>query len=270
MTRLKGNMSIFSRITWLLLVALAFTARAADETFPSLKVKDEVFTKVTITSITPTDIYFSHARGLASAKLKDLSPDLQKHFHYNAAKGAEIESAQREATASYHAKLMEAKPLPPPPGRDAVAPGDDGDFVAPQLHARSLRGQPAPEIAIAKWVTDAPTIQGKFLLIDFWATWCGPCRQSIPELNAFHAKFKDRLTVIGISDEPEEAIRKMTSPHIDYAVGCDPQSRMIKMLQITGIPHCILIDPSGIVRYEGMPQYLDDQKLEHFLDKYSR
>ena len=40
---------------------------------------------------------------------------------------------------------------------------------------------------------------GKFVLIDFWATWCGPCRRSIPGLNQLHARFKDRLVIIGIS-----------------------------------------------------------------------
>jgi hypothetical protein len=43
---------------------------------------------------------------------------------------------------------------------------------------------------------------------------------------------------------------------------------MLKALEITGIPHCILLDPQHIVRYEGMPGYLDEQKLEHLLDKY--
>ena len=73
-----------------------------------------------------------------------------------------------------------------------------------------------------------------------------------------------------MSDEPEENIRKMTSPHIDYAIASDTHQRMMGALQVQGIPHCILIDPSGIVRYEGMPQYLDDEKLAHFLNKYSK
>jgi thiol-disulfide isomerase/thioredoxin len=248
---------------------MAFTARAADETFPTLKVKDQVFTNVTVTSTTATDIYFSHRRGLASAKLKDLTPELQKHFHFDAVKGAEIETAQRDATANYKATLAGTK-FPVPSRDTAAAVSDEGDFVAPQLHARSVRGQPTPQITIQSWITEPPDFKGKFLLIDFWATWCGPCRQSIPELNAFQARYGNRLTVIGISDESEEAIRKMTSPHIDYAVASDPGQRMLQTLQITGIPHCILIDPSGIVRYEGMPQYLDNQKLEYFLDKYSK
>jgi len=60
----------------------------------------------------------------------------------------------------------------------------------------------------------------------------------------------------------------MTDPHIDYAVAIDTRQRMMRTLAVTGIPHCILVDPHGIVRYEGMPQYLDAAKLEHFLAKY--
>jgi len=260
-----SKMKALSRI--LGFVFLAFTlASEADETYRTLKVKDEVYTNVTVTSSTATDIYFSHARGMASAKLKDLDPEIQKHFHYDAAKSAEIENARRQATANYRPPLPQ--PRPPAQTRDPAPVGDD--FVAPDLHARSIRGQPAPTFQIEKWLTDPPSVQGKFVLIDFWATWCRPCRQSIPELNGFYVKFKDRLAIVGISDESEADIRKMTVPHIDYAIASDTQRRMNGILEIKGIPHCILIDPSGIVRYEGHPGYLDDEKLEHSLDKYSR
>ncbi len=77
-------------------------------------------------------------------------------------------------------------------------------------------------------------------------------------------------SVIGLSSESEEDIRKMTSPHIDYNVASDTQRRMAEQLEVSAIPHCLLIDPSGIVRYEGNPGYLDEQHLRHFLDKYSK
>ena len=152
------------------------------------------------------------------------------------------------------------------PQPSTTAGGDD--FVVPKLYARSIRGQHAPFFVVEKWLTAPPDTKGKFVLIDFWATWCGPCRRSIPDLNKFYAKYGDRLAVIGVSDEPEADVRKMTSPQISYAVAIDTQGRMMRTLAITGIPHSILIDPKGIVRYEGMPQYLDDQIIAHLLDKY--
>jgi cytochrome c biogenesis protein CcmG/thiol:disulfide interchange protein DsbE len=243
-----------------LIYIVALTARA-DEFLPVLKVNGDVYSNVTVTTVTATDIFFTYASGVGNAKLKNLSPDLQEHFHFNAEKGAQVERQQATNNVQYHQYVLSAKPPP-------AAPPDDDDFVAPQLFARSIRGQGPPPLTVEQWLTARPDNTGKFVLIDFWATWCGPCRHSIPELNAFFEKYHDRLVVIGITDEPEAAVRKMTDPHIEYAVATDTQARMMKTLEITGIPHCILVDPHGIVRYEGMPTYLDDAKLEHFLDKY--
>src|SRR6185503_8290355 len=62
-------------------------------------------------------------------------------------------------------------------------------------------GDPAPKLQIAKWVQGEPVKEfekGKAYVMEFWATWCGPCRVSIPHLNKLHTKFKDRgLIVIG-------------------------------------------------------------------------
>lgn len=259
-------------------MVLASTA-LADESIHLLKVKDQVYTNATVTTVTATDIYFTYAQGLASAKLRDLDPELQKHFHFNAAKSAQIEQANIQATVDFQAKLAQQKPartFKPPTGLTdsmIVHSGNAGggpDFVAPRLDARSIVGHSAPSLDVEKWLTGQPDTSGKFVLIDVWATWCGPCRRTIPTLNAFQTEFSDRLVVIGVSDEPEDIVRQMKAPTIDYSVAIDTQGRLKRELEVTGIPHCILIDPTGVVRYEGNPGYLSADIIRHFLDKYSQ
>jgi len=122
-----------------------------------------------------------------------------------------------------------------------------------KLWAKSFLNQKAPELIVEKWLTPEPKREGKFVLIDFWATWCPPCRKAIPELNALHKKFGDRLVVIGISDEKEDTVKALKEPKADYFVAIDTQARTKKTLEVTGIPHVILIDPQGIVKWEGFP-----------------
>jgi thiol-disulfide isomerase/thioredoxin len=247
-------------------------ATRADEHLDVLKVRSDTYSNVTVTAVSATDIFFTHSRGMGNAKLKYLDPALQKHFAYDTSAAAATEKAQVQTSAKYQEQILHAQTVPPQPESTSkpVQNTNDQDYVAPKLYARSIRGQRAPEFVVEKWLTPRPDAGGKFMLIDFWATWCGPCRRSIPDLNEFQSRFKDQLVVIGVSGESEADIRKMTTPQIDYAVASDTQERMNQALAITGIPHCILVDPKGIVRYEGMPTYLDDQKLQHFLDKYGR
>src|SRR6266436_7703087 len=75
--------------------------RAADEQLPKLKVGPEVYENVTVTSVTATDIYFSHSRGLGNAKLKDLEPALQKQFHFDPEKAAARQRQQSQDNALY-------------------------------------------------------------------------------------------------------------------------------------------------------------------------
>nr|WP_315174160.1 TlpA disulfide reductase family protein [uncultured Flavobacterium sp.] len=140
------------------------------------------------------------------------------------------------------------------------------------MWAKSIINQKAPKIEVEKWLTEKPNTEGKFILIDFWATWCGPCKKAIPELNQFKTEFSNDLVIIGISDEPKNVVEQLAQPKIEYFSAIDTQSRLYNQLEIKGIPHCILIDPNGIVRWEGFP-FLDGEELtskviKEIIEKY--
>lgn len=122
-----------------------------------------------------------------------------------------------------------------------------------KLWAKSIINEKAPELIVEKWLSDKPETEGKFVLIDFWATWCGPCRKAIPDLNTYQEEFKDKLIVIGISDETAGKVKRFKKPKIEYYNAIDTKKRLYNSLEVKGIPHCILIDPNGIVRWEGYP-----------------
>ncbi len=256
------------------LLALAGVVRADGEKLAVLKAGSEIYTDVTVTSVTATDLYFSHSRGLGNAKLKNLDPEVQSKFHFDPARAAEKEKQQAEARTLYAQAVERAKLAAP--ARAAAAqeesPGPPGlsDEVEPhEISAKSFLNKPAPAVVAEKWLTPPPKCTGKFVLVDFWGTWCVPCRRTIPKLNAFSNKFRDRLVVIGLSDETEQAVRSMTDPKIDYAIAFDSQHRASSEFGVERIPHAVLIDPKGIVRFEGHPGYLDERKLERLLTRYS-
>lgn len=261
----------WARLGMFVAFGLLATVRAwADETLPLLTIGSDVYSNVTILTVSATDVYFTYnsGKGMANAKLKRLSPTLQEHFHYNAAKAGEVERHQTVANAEYHLQLSRqssshsadsgGRVLPPVSSADSGGGAQSADSgqasgAGKKLWAKSFLNEKAPDLIVEKWLTPEPDRSGKFVLIDFWATWCPPCREAIPELNDFYETFGDKLVVIGVSDETEYAVRKLVNPRIEYSVAIDTQARTKKAVGVTGIPHVLIIDPEGIVRWEGFP-----------------
>ena len=142
-----------------------------------------------------------------------------------------------------------------------------------KIWAKSFLNKKAPELVVEKWLTEQPNIEGKFILLDFWATWCGPCRKAIPKLNKYQKEFKDNLVVIGVSDETKTKVESMKTPLMEYYSAIDTKERLEKKYKVKGIPHCVLIDPNGIVRWEGWPDLegfeLTSEVIEDIIEKYN-
>lgn len=132
------------------------------------------------------------------------------------------------------------------------------------LYAKTdLRGKQAPKFEVEKWLTKEPSREGKVVLIDFWATWCPPCRALIPELNELQTKFKDELVVIGVSDEKSDKVLPfMEKTKVEYSMAVDTASKMKNTLAVEGIPHVLIIDSTGVVRWQGWPQNPEERLNE--------
>jgi thiol-disulfide isomerase/thioredoxin len=125
-------------------------------------------------------------------------------------------------------------------------------------------GMSAPPLHISKWVRGRPVDLakakgGQVVVVEFWATWCPPCKESIPHLTALQKRFaRQGVTIIGITDEPEGDVRKMLKAmgnKMDYTIAIDDGKRTwdayMKAFGEEGIPHAFVVNREGRIAWTG-------------------
>ena len=109
-------------------------------------------------------------------------------------------------------------------------------------------GDAFPDLAAFGLEGTAPDLKGKVVLIDFWASWCGPCRHSFPALQEIHTKFKDQgVVVLGISLDEDKSDMDgfLKKSKTDFPSLRDPKGKLAEKLDVSTIPASFLISREG-------------------------
>ena len=101
----------------------------------------------------------------------------------------------------------------------------------------------------------------------FWAPWSIPCRKYIPVLDGLQKKFAGKLAVVGVTSESEAEVADMAEPKIGFASMLDPEAKFRATVGVTSVPYVMLVDPQGVVRYQGHPAAITEKQVEGILPK---
>ena len=90
-------------------------------------------------------------------------------------------------------------------------------------------------------------LRGKVVLVNFWATWCPPCRKEMPDLEALHERFESKgFVILAISDEEQDKVKPFIADYkITYPVLLDPGRKVNDLFQVDGIPKSFVYDRNG-------------------------
>ncbi len=141
--------------------------------------------------------------------------------------------------------------------------------------ARLRQGSPAPNFELAALSGEAISLQdlhGKIVLINFWATWCGPCLVEMPTFQSFYEQYPQDLVILAVnsSDSPEEIAAFMDEHQLTFPALLDSDERVFRQYFVPGFPTTYLVDRAGLIENQHigvmtatqLAKYLNDLGLE--------
>ena len=133
--------------------------------------------------------------------------------------------------------------------------------------ATNMQGKDAPSFFVEEWISEPLDVENKVRVVEFWATWCGPCIKSIPHINKLAKHFEGTVKFIGVSGETTQKVSnfKLKTP-MKYNIAVDASKKMQKAISCSAIPLAMVISEDNIVRWQGNPKFLTQQTIQQILD----
>ncbi len=149
--------------------------------------------------------------------------------------------AQRAKNMLEKDKALRTGELPKPPGASSVPASELVGKPAPDFQVKDLKGE---ELTLEKY-------RGQVVLLDFWATWCGPCIREMPNVKRTYDKYKDqKFQIIGISlDRSQQPLETFIEREgLAWVHYWDQSEKIMTQYGVTGIPSTFLLDGKGVIR----------------------
>ena len=128
-------------------------------------------------------------------------------------------------------------------------------FAATSLASSDLTGQAAPDFALKSSGGDNVRLseyRGDVVMVNFWATWCGPCRQEMPLLDELYSRYERvgfSLLGVNIDDDSRKAMNMVSDLGVSFPVLFDARKEVSKLYKVDAMPVTVLIDREGTIRY---------------------
>lgn len=128
-------------------------------------------------------------------------------------------------------------------------------FAATSLASSGLEGRAAPDFALKSSTGEnlrLSEFRGDVVMINFWATWCGPCRQEMPLLDELYNRYERvgfNLLGVNIDDDSRRAMQMIEELGVNFPVLFDARKEVSKLYEVDAMPVTVLVDREGNVRY---------------------